>query len=260
MNLRRRWRLARRAAWLASSLLVTACGLDESAQVECRCAEDTMLIAFPECRDVDPVTDHAEAENPFSTRVPDCPSGDLLFLREPTTPEAVLFNVRDTYEGFSAVQYVDQLTEDFLFVPELNGLELFREVYNPPDGYDPDNPTDSDTLWARDEERRFATNLFDRTLFQQITISRWYDASQDRRILDPDEPRLETYIFDYILDFIEQPGEDGRVLAFEVRGRMEVDLVTPSEENPVWSIRKWQDFRAGVDDRSFTELRGIFAQ
>lgn len=102
--------------------------------------------------------------------------------------------------------------------------------------------------------------MFDRTLFQQITISRWYDAGQDRRILDPDEPRLETYIFDYILDFIEQPDEDGRVLAFEVRGRMEVDLVTPSEENPVWSIRKWQDFRAGVDDRSFTELRGIFAQ
>ncbi len=260
MNVRSRCALLGRAAWFASSLLVAACGLDESAEVECRCASDTELIAFPECRGVEPETDEAEAANPFSTRVPDCPSGDLLFLREPTTPEAVLFNVRDTYEGFSAVQYIDQLAEDFIFVPELNGLELFREVYNPPDGYNPDNPADSDTLWTRDEERRFATNLLDRTLFQQFTISRWYDANLDQKRLYPDEPERETYIFDYILDFIEQPDDNGKVLAFEVRGRMEVDLVTPSEENPVWSIRRWQDFRAGVDDRSFTELRGIFAQ
>ncbi|HJP31396.1 MAG TPA: hypothetical protein QGF95_12670 [Candidatus Latescibacteria bacterium] len=246
--------------WLLMAILLAGCGLDDSAQVDCRCAADTDVAAFPECRGVDPDTDHAEAENPFSTRLPDCPSGDLLFLREPTTPEAVLFNVRDTFEGFSAVQYVDQLSETFLFVPELSGLELYREVYNPPGGYDPDNPADSDTLWARDEERRFATNLMDRERFQQVTVSRWYDAGEDERQLYTDEPERETYIFDYILDFFEQPGEDGTTRAFEVRGRMEVDLVTPSEENPVWSIRRMQDFRAGVDDQSLTELRGAFAQ
>ncbi|MDP7449416.1 MAG: hypothetical protein QF689_12565, partial [Candidatus Latescibacteria bacterium] len=87
-----------------------------------------------------------------------------------------------------------------------------------------------------------------------------YDAGEDERQLYTDEPERETYIFDYILDFFEQPGEDGTTRAFEVRGRMEVDLVTPSEENPVWSIRRMQDFRAGVDDQSLTELRGAFAQ
>jgi hypothetical protein len=247
-----------RFAWLAIAAMAAGCGLDDSAEIECRCARDTDLSAFPLCRDVDFETDHAEAENPFSTRIPDCPSGDLLFLREPTTPEAVLFNVRDTFEGFSAVQYVDQLSEDFLFVPELTGLEFYREIFNPPGDYNPD--ADSDTLWARDEERRFATNLLDRQQFQQITISRWYDAGEDIPILYPDEPMRETYIFDYILDFIEQPVDGGSPRAFEIRGRMEVDLVTPSEENPVWSIRRWQDFRAGVGDQSLTELRGIFAQ
>jgi hypothetical protein len=248
------------ATALLASCVVSGCGLDDSAEVDCRCARNTDLASFPNCRDVELNLDPADAANPFSTRVPDCPSGDLLFLREPTTPEAVLFNVRDTFEGYSAVQYVDQLSEDFLFVPELSGLELYREVYNPPPGYSPDDPTDSDTLWAHEEERRFATNLLDRKLFQQVTISRWYIAGEDDVLLYPDEPMRETYIFDYILDFIEQPGADGTGQAFEVRGRIEMDLVTPSEENPVWSIRRWRDFRDGVDDQSFTELRGAFAQ
>ncbi|MBT6145524.1 MAG: hypothetical protein HOH74_08850 [Gemmatimonadetes bacterium] len=248
----------RYVGYLAVVGLTSGCGLNDSAVIDCRCARDTDLSAFPACRDVDLGADHSDAESVFSTRVPDCPSGDLLFLREPTTPEAVLFNVRDTFEGFSPVQYVDQLAEDFLFVPELSGLEFYREIYNPPGDYNPD--ADSDTLWAWEEERRFATNVLDRQQFLQITISRWYDAGEDIPILYPDEPGRETYIFDYIVDFIEQPVGDGTPLAFEIRGRMEVDLVTPSEENPVWSIRRWQDFRAGVNDRSFTELRGIFAQ
>lgn len=239
--------------------MTIGCGLDDSAEVDCRCARDTDLATFPECRGVELATDEAVAGSLFSTRIPDCPSGELLFLREPTTPEAVLFNVRDTFEGFSAVQYVDQLSEDFLFIPELSGLELYREIYNPPDGYNPDNPANRDTLWARGDERRFATNLLDRTQFQQVTISRWYIPGEDQRILHADEPERETYLFDYIVDFIEQP-VDGNARAFELRGRMEVDLVTPSEENPVWSIQRWQDFRAGQNDQSFTELRGAFAQ
>ena len=40
---------------------------------------------------------------------------------------------------------------------------------------------------------------------------------------------------------------------------MEVDLVTPSTENPVWSVRRWQDFRDVATERSLTELRAQFA-
>lgn len=247
-----------RLAMIIGLALIGGCGLNDDAKVECRCARDTDLLAFPRCRDADPESEHSEAVNPLSTRIPDCPSGDLLFLREPTTPEAVLFNVRDTFEGFSAVQYIDQLADGFLFVPELTGLEFYREVYNPPGGYDPD--ANVDTLWSRDDERRFITNLLDRQRFLQITVSRWYDAGTDERILYPNEPQRETYIFDYIIDFIEQPVDGQGPRAFEIRGSMEVDLVTPSEENPVWSILRWQDFRAGIDDQSVTELRGLFAQ
>ena len=242
---------------LALAALGPGCGLSESADVECRCAETTDVQAFPHCRDAD-LREESAAASPFSTRLPECPSGKLLFLREPTTPEAVLFNVRDAFEGFSPIQYLDQLTDDFLFVPEPAGLDLYREVYEPPEGFDPD--ADADTLWTRVDERRFATNLLDPKLFQRVLVSRWYEAGADQRILYPDDRRRETYIFPYIIDLTEQPGADGRVSVVEVRGRMEVDLITPSTENPVWSVRRWQDLRDVATARSLTELRGQFAQ
>ncbi len=243
---------------LGSVWVLAACSLEEGAEVECRCAEDTDLTAFPRCNDAG---DEAAADpsSPFSTRLPECPSGDLLFLREPTTSVAVVFNLRQAFEGFSPLQYVDQLSEDFLFAPELAGLELYREVYDLPSGYDPD-PPDTDTLWTREEERRFAFNLLDRKNFQRISISRWYDANRDEQRLDPDDSQEETYIFPYIIDFTTQPGEEQVARVFEVRGRMQIDLATKSDENPEWSIRRWQDFREPSSERTFTELRGEFAQ
>lgn len=252
---------ARRTAWrravLTLGVAATGCGPADDATIECRCVETTDLQAFPHCRDAGIQEDH-EASSPFSTRIPECPSGRLLFLREPTTPEAVLFNVRDTFEGFSPVQYLDQLTDDFLFVPEVTGLDLYREVYEPPDDYDPD--ADADTLWTRLDERRFATNWLDPDLYQRLTVSRWYEAGTDEHRSYPDDLRRETYIFPYIVDLTEPPGADGRVRSIEVRGRMEVDLVTPSTENPLWSVRRWQDFRDAATERSFTELRGQYWQ
>ena len=243
---------------LGAAGILAACGLEEGTEVECRCAEGTDLTAFPHCRDA-AVEAGPDPSSPFSTRLPECPSGGLLFLREPTTSENVVLNLRDSFEGFSPIQYVEQLSEDFLFAPELAGVELYREVFDLPPGYDPD-PPDADTLWAREEERRFAFNLLDRKNFQNINISRWFDANQDEQRLDPDDPGRETYIFDYIIDFTTQPGEQLEARVFEVRGRMQIDLATTSDETPAWSVRRWQDFREPSSELTFTELRGLFAQ
>lgn len=263
MNQRPRDGCGRRAAAaLAAAALAAAlwgCGLDDGAEVECRCTEATDLDAFPHCRDADLSAPREDPSNPLSMRIPDCPSGALLFLREPTSPEAVLFNVRDTFEGFSPTQYLDQLTEDFLFAPDIDGLERFRTVYLPPDGYNPD--LNLDTLWAREEERRFANNLIDRQRFQRIQFTRWYDAAKDERDFDPENTRLETYFFPYEMVLTSQPGEDGTAEVTEVRGRAEVIMVTPSDENPVWAVRRWQDFRDQASAKpTFTELRGEYAQ
>ncbi len=250
-----------RAPWAAgivgiSALVISACGIRDDAQIACRCTEDTDVRSFPECLDL--ISDESNAaDSPFSSRPADCPSGNRLFLREPTTPEAVLFNITDTIRKLSPVQYVDQLTEDFLFVPDVEAMELYLDVYNPPAGYNPD--LDVDTLWNRDQERRFAVNLLDNTQFRSIVIERWYQSSKDQRILDDDDPLHERYIFPYEIVFTEQSTAGGEI--FELRGRLELDMVTETDDNPVWLVRRMRDFRDfATARRSLTEIRGDFAQ
>lgn len=235
---------------LCLALCLAGCGLDDSAQVECRCTEDTDLERFPACRDAVLSADRPEASNPFAARLPDCPSGKRLSLLEPTRAEYVLFNIKTTFEGFSPIQYLDQLTEDFLFIPEPEGMDLYREVYNPPDDYVPER----DTLWARAPERRFAVELLDRERFQTIEFRRWYESSRDQRTIAEDG-RSEMLFFPYEIDFT------GQEESFSLKGRMEVEMVTPTTENPVWTLRRWQDFRDPASAKqSWTELRGLFSR
>ena len=238
--------------------VASGCGFGGESGTNCRCVPETDAASFPHCEGIT-FEEEVETANPFATRQPECPSGQLLFLREPTTPEAVLFNVRDTFQGFSPIQYLDLLSDDFLFVPDLDGLSLYPEVFQAPGDYDPE--ADRDTLWTREDERRFATNFLDRTEFQRITFDRWYQAGEDDVIFDDSDPLRETYIFTYAIELILPPGEDGVALLLEVRGRAEVDLVTPTLENPVWTVRRWQDLRDPASTKnSMTQMRGEFLQ
>ena len=178
-----------------------------------------------------------------------------LSLLEPTRAEFVLFNIKTTFEGFSPIQYLDQLAPDFFFIPEAEGMDLYREVYHPPDDY----VAERDTLWTRAEERSFAVQLLDKTRFQRVEFRRWYESSRDQRTIAEDG-RRETLFFSYELDFTPQAGNaDQEVLG--IKGRMEVEVVTPNTENPVWSLRRWQDFRDPASaKKSWTEVRGLFSR
>ena len=234
---------------------LAGCGLDDREQVECRCTEDTDLNLFPHCLGRAASDPRPDADSPLATRIPDCPSGSPLFLRERTRPTDVLFNVKTTFENFSSNQYMEQLTEDFAFVPDQEDIDLHPEVYQAPPDYDPDR----DTLWNREQERRFAVELLDPKRFQKIDFIRWYKSTIDE--VRPSEDGLrETYIFPYDLDFIEQP-RDGVSNRFGVKGVMEVDLVTPTQENPVWSIQRWWDQRDRASaKRSWGEVRAEFSR
>ncbi len=238
--------------------VLSGCGLEEGGEVECRCTESTDLRSFPQCADADPPAERTDPSSPFVGRTPDCPSGIQLVLREPTTPEAVLFNIRDSFRGFSPVQYLDQLEERFLFVPDPDDLQLFLEVFQPPEDYNPE--ADLDTLWTGSQERRFANLVLDKERFQRISFQRWYDSTRDQRILG-DNPLVERYIFNYEIEFTEQPREGIGATIFPVKGQMEIDIATPSQENPVWTITRWRDFRDQASaKKSWTELRGEFSQ
>ena len=75
----------------------------------------------------------------------------------------------------------------------------------------------------------------------------------DERIPSADQ-LSETFIFPYEIEFTETPSEDdayaGNVIA--IKGYMEIDLRTPTAENPVWNIDQWRDVR----DRASAKFSG----
>jgi hypothetical protein len=244
----------------ALGIVATGCGPSDDAQTDCRCTEDTDLNLFGFCAGVDLNAGRPDASNPFSTRLPDCPSSPRIPLLEPTRAEFVLANIEIAVENFSPIQYVDQLTEDFLFVPDEADLDLFPDVFPAPPGYDTE--ADTDSLWTLEEERRFATSAFIKQAFVEIKFNRWYTAS-----FDADNASglaecagisgtRECFAFPYDVDFIPEEGE-----TISVKGRIEVVVITLNEENPSWTLRRWQDFRDEASAKiSFTQFRAQFSQ
>ena len=259
------------------------CGLDENALVECRCTPSTNLTLFPACPQIaavieldgkerwvtgsgdtlDPEVERfivrgdavqlarLGAAQPFATQTPDCPTGPRLTLLEPTRPELVVINLRLIFqaqpEARNVVQYMDQLSPDFTFIPDEEDIQLYPEIYG-------------DTAWNRQQERRFAQAVLDPSRIGKIVITRWYESSKDERILSEDQ-LLETFRFPYEGELNERTEEGEPASLLGIKGWMEVDLVTPTIENPVWSILQWRDYRdQATARRSWGELRAEFGR
>lgn len=255
-------RLERLLRGLPALLLIAAvlngCGIGDSEQADCRCGPDSSTVLFPQCAEVE-FAQGDDAANPFATQAPECPSGQQLFLLERTRPEFVLSNIRTVFsaspESRSADQYMEQLTENFSFVPDEEDIPRHPDVYD----------VSRDTLWTAEQERSFARAIFDPERIQSVGFVRWFQSALDERI--PSEDQLsETFIFPYELAFTEvgetaEAEEESPGNIIVIKGFMEIDLVTPTVENPVWTIAQWRDQRDRASARfSWGELRALFVR
>ena len=135
-------------------------------------------------------------------------------------------------------------------------MQLYPTIYN----------ADRDTLWGAAEERNFARIILSPERIQSARFIRWFKSSSDERIPADDELR-ETFIFPYEAEFVEissATGADSVETTFNtigIKGLAEIDLVTPTVENPVWSIAAWRDRRDRASAKfSWGELRALFSQ
>ena len=242
--------------FLLAALLI-GCAIGDSEQVDCRCAPDTNTDLFPHCADV--IEERPDPTTPLSTQIPDCPSGPQLFLLNPTRPEAVLANLASIFgaqpEKRSSQQYMDQFTENFVFIPDPEDVQLYPEIY----------AADRDTVWGVAEERNFARLILSSERIQSARFMRWYKSSDER--IPSDDDLREIFVFPYEAEFVEiisAAGADSGETTFNtigIKGLATIELVTPTVENPVWSIAVWQDQRDRASAKfSMGELRAIFSQ
>ena len=236
--------------------LLTGCAIGDSEQVDCRCAPDTSVQLFPHCDD-SVAEERPDPKTPLSTQIPDCPSGPRLFLRERTTPASVLANLISIFqaqpESRSPQQYMEQFADDFVFIPDDEDVQLYPEVY-----------AGRDTLWGAAEEGNFARLILSERIHSARFV-RWFKSSDERKVSD--DQLSETFIFPYEAEFVERIGAaeaDSAETKFEtigIKGLAEIDLVTPTVENPVWSIAAWRDRRDRASAKfSWGELRAVFSR
>ena len=264
------------AAGLGALFLVLAgCSLGDQEWVECRCTPDSNHGLFPGCPrmvavtqgqrevwltasgdTVDPAVEQVlvrgtavrrtgvSGPGVLTTGVADCPAGQPLDLLQRTRPEYVLFNVQRVWESDSrnVTQYLDQLAEDYTFIPDPLDVQAHPEVY----------AAGADTLWGRDQERAFAQALLDPDRIRTIHFTRWYESSRDQRSVSEDGLRV-TLTFPYTAEFTEPAGPTGVARTLGTRGWAEVDLVTPTLENPVWTLSQWRDRREATAMLSWGE-------
>ncbi len=237
--------------------LLAGCAIGDSEQVDCRCAPDTSVQLFPHCDGV--AEERPDPKTPLSTQIPDCPSGPRVDLRPRTTPSSVLANLISIFEAEaekrSPQQYMEQFADDFVFIPDAEDVQLYPEVYG----------ADRDTLWGTAEERNFARLILSERI-HSVDFERWFKSSLDERILSEDELR-ETFIFPYEAEFVEiisaaeADSVETTFKTISIKGLAEIDLVTPTAENPVWSIAAWSDRRDQASAKfSWGELRAVFSQ
>tara|TARA_B100001250_G_C19816354_1_gene798648 strand:- start:94 stop:906 length:813 start_codon:yes stop_codon:yes gene_type:complete len=237
------------------SVLSFGCSLGDSDLSECRCSPTSNTVLFPHCSDVIASVDQ-ETTNPFATQTPECPSGKQLFLLQRTRPEYALINVRTIFsaqpESRNPEQYLEQLTEDFVFIPDLEDIARYPNIYK----------EDKEPIWTIENERDFVRAILDPDRIGTIRFVRWFQPALDERIPSEDQVS-ETFIFPYELEFTEISNADGEEInsVVSIAGFMEVDFITPTVENPVWNISQWRDVRDRASAKfSWGELRAIFSR
>ena len=239
------------------AVLLVGCAIGDSGQADCRCAPETSIQLFPHC--ADNVAVRPDPTTPLSTQIPDCPSGQQVSLRTRTRPEAVLANIATIFEARAELrspqQYMDQFADDFVFEPDPEDIQLYPRIYD----------VDRDTLWGAPEELNFARFILSVDRTHSADFVRWFKSS-DERIPTDDELR-ETFRFPYeaeLVEIISATGTDSEETQFQtiaIKGLATIELVTPTVENPVWTISAWQDQRDLASAKfSWGELRALFSQ
>ena len=179
-------------------------------------------------------------ESPFATRTPEAPEKPKPYQLLPRiSPTNILRNLKKVYDyALSVDDYMDGLTEDFLFEPDPSDAFAYEDVFSLP--------------WNRERERTFTANLFDRIVSDPNKIPRvlthWEEITAEEEAVEN-----EAYFeYDYRVEFKDKRDATRK----SAEGRAHLYLRRGEDEN--WGIYRWVDEKTNVDVSSWGALRARF--
>ena len=175
--------------------------------------------------------------NPFGTRAPEVPEvgGRRLPMLVPSSAMNVLNNLKIAYQGLSPLDYLDTLSEDFVFVPDPRDAEMFPDVYMP------------DQPWDKARESLFTGNL----LSDNVTESIWFRAWPPELTELDEAEKKEIYEYEYEVSLVH-----GRDAPSKIQGTGYISL--REGDDGVWVIYRWEDEKTNLLVSTWGELRAKF--
>jgi len=152
------------------------------------------------------------------------------------SPRNVLRNLKKVYDyALSVDDYMDGLTEDFLFEPDPSDGFVYEDVFSVP--------------WDGERERTFTDNLFDRIVSDPKKIprvlTRWEEIAAEEEV----EENEAVFEYEYRLEFKDKRDASRK----SAEGRAYLYLRRGEDEN--WGIYRWVDEKTNVDVPSWGALR-----
>ena len=169
--------------------------------------------------------------NPFQTRIPEKPPPGGAAIKPANSAENVLYNMRIAFDSLSIQDYLDAFSEDFIFIPD------------PEDSIEYEN--DFRTVWNKDRETEYATNLFTHVRS---------DSLGKRSVSIPIsnyeyKPGEDMYEYNYVIELKD-------AVTDTLRGRAWLYL----KEYPdgKWYIYQWVDHRVQIYTNTWGVLRASY--
>ncbi|MGA2669415.1 MAG: hypothetical protein ABSF32_10965 [Ignavibacteria bacterium] len=170
----------------------------------------------------------------FETRNPESPSNTRSTYIPPTTPDAVISNLTYSIEEKNSTNYVRNLSSVlYIYVPDSKALALYGQIFQ---------------NWNVNSEKFYFDNLVAQT--NKDASSNLFLSNVNTTLISSDSAITQA---GYIIVFQHNRNNIPKSAVGNFRLTMKAD------ENNLFSILKWEDFRKNDTDFTWSELKANFS-
>jgi hypothetical protein len=169
----------------------------------------------------------------FDTRDPEDPETIRSTYVPPTSPELVIDNLSFSIQEKNSVNYNKCISDQqYVYVPDSKSQLNYSEIFQG---------------WNKSSEKRYIDNLISRT--NATATSVLFIDNENLTLITPDSA---VYSAQYIVVFQHNQANVPK----SAKGNITVYL--SSDENNLFYIKRWEDFRQNDNDFTWSELKANF--
>ncbi|MCX7877812.1 MAG: hypothetical protein N2510_04125 [Ignavibacteria bacterium] len=169
----------------------------------------------------------------FDTRDAEIPNMTRSTYVPPTTPDLVITNLEYSILEKNSDNYFKCLSDGFKYIPDSKSQLLYGHIF---------------VSWNSLSERRYIDNLINTTNTNSTSI-----LFLDNRRLTLISPDSAIFQSDYTLVFQHRRNDVPK------SSRGSLNLFLGADENRLFSINRWEDFRFNDTDFTWSEMRAKFS-